>query len=310
VSTHCNGRAISADFEGANMALRSIWKGSIRFSLVTVPVQAYTAAEPQKGEIHLHQLHDECHSRIRYKKTCPVHGEVPNNEIVSGYEYEKDHYVFVNRDEAEQAQSDEHSVVIDTFVAPDEIDPVYYDGRTYYLAPAVSAAQHPYAVLCQAMEKMNCCGIATVVLHGKEQLLMVRAIEGVLCMLMLHYQSQIRQPSSIGNELTNVKINAQELKLAQQLIESSTAEKFDLASYEDTYTDRLKELIQAKIEGKQVIQPPEAEEEVPIINLMDALRKSVQKTKQSPKAKQARRALTSRLSGSGEPPARRKRKTS
>jgi DNA end-binding protein Ku len=273
-----------------------MWKGSLRFSLVTVSVQAFTAAQPDEGEIHLNQLHDKCHSRIRYKKTCPIHGEVTNDEIVTGYEYEKDHYVIVDRNEVEKAQADEHSIVIDTFVAPEEIDPIYYDGRVYYLVPETASANDPYNVLCQAMNKMNRCGIATVVLRGKEQLLMVRPIDGVLTMIMLHYENQIRKPEAVREEVPHGKASAQELKLAQQLIESSTDEKFDFSQYEDRYTDRMKALIQSKIEGKEVIEPPQAEDEVPVINLMDALRKSVQKSKQSPKAKQARKALSTGLS--------------
>ncbi len=292
------------------MALRSMWKGSIRFSLVTVPVQAFTAAKPDEGEIHLNQLHDKCHSRIRYKKTCPVHGEVPNDEIITGYEYEKDHYVIVNRDEVEKAQADEHTITIDTFVAPDDIDPIYYDGRVYYLVPETPSANQPYTVLCQAMAKLDRCGVATVVLRGKEQLLMVRPLDGVLTMIMLHYESQVRSPSAVREELPQTKASAQELKLAQQLIESSTSAKFDFSRYEDRYTDRLKALIQSKIEGKEIIEPPQTEEEVPIINLMDALRKSVQKTKESPKVKQARKALSSRLSRSETGHRQRKRKTS
>lgn len=282
------------------MALRSMWKGSLRFSLVTVSVQAFTAAQPDEGEIHLNQLHDKCHSRIRYKKTCPIHGEVTNDEIVTGYEYEKDHYVIVDRNEIEKAQADEHSIVIDTFVAPEEIDPIYYDGRVYYLVPETAASNEPYNVLCQAMNKLNRCGVATVVLRGKEQLLLVRPIDGVMTMMMLHYENQIRKPAAVRDDVPHGKASAQELKLAQQLIEASTEEKFDFSQYEDRYTDRMKALIQSKIEGKEVIEPPQAEDEVPVINLMDALRKSVQKSKQSPKAKQARKALSTRLSRGGE----------
>ncbi|HEY2828108.1 MAG TPA: Ku protein [Pirellulales bacterium] len=292
------------------MAIRSMWKGSIRFSLVTVPVQAFTAAKPNEGEVHLNQLHDKCHSRIRYKKTCPIHGEVPNDEIVTGYEYEKDHYVIVDRDEVEKAQADDRSITIESFISPEQIDPIYYDGRVYYLVPETPAANQPYTVLCQAMEKLDRCGVAMVVLHGKEQLLMVRPIEGVLTMMMLHYESQIRSPEAVRDEVPQGKVSAQELKLAQQLIDSSTDKKFDFARYQDRYTDRLKTLIQSKIEGKEIIEPPQTEEDVPIINLMDALRKSVQKTKQSPKAKQARKALSSRLSRGGETQRQRRRKTS
>lgn len=129
-------------------------------------------------------------------------------------------------------------------------------------------------------------------------------------MIMLHYQSQIRSPDTVRDEIPRLKANAQELKLAQQLIESSTAKKFDFSQYEDRYTDRLKQLIEAKIEGKQIIQPPQTEEEVPIINLMDALRKSVQKTKQSSKAGQARKALSARLAHGDNLHRQRRRKTS
>ncbi len=289
------------------MALRSLWKGAIRFSLVTVPVEAFTAAEPQQGEVHLHQLHDACHSRIRYQKTCPIHGEVRNDEIVTGYEYEKDHYVIVDRKEVEQAQSDDHAIVIDTFISPDEIDPIYYDGRCYYLVPQNKGAEQSYAVMCQAMMKMNRCAMATVVLRGKEELLLVRPVDGVLTMTMLHYKSQIRSPEAVADRIPEVKTNAQELKLAQQLIEASTSKKFDFASYEDRYTDKLKELIEAKIAGKEIIQPPETEEEYPVINFKDALQKSVSKAKRGTKPAEARKMLVSHLSRkTGEHQRRRK----
>ena len=99
------------------MAARPMWKGSIRFSLVSVSVEAFTASEAATTEVHLNQLHDECHSRIRYKKTCPIHGEVSNDQIVSGYEYEKDHYVIIDRKEVEKAQADAHCSLIDWMVS-------------------------------------------------------------------------------------------------------------------------------------------------------------------------------------------------
>jgi DNA end-binding protein Ku len=289
--------------KGTGMALRSMWKGSIRFSLVTIPVQAYTALEPDEGEIHLNQLHDKCHSRIRYQKTCPIHGEVRNDEIVTGYEYEKDHYVIVDRKEVDQAQADEHSIAIETFLSPEEIDPIYFDGRTYYLAPDKTNAERPYSVLHETLTKLKRWGLATVVMHGKDQLLLIRPVDGVLAMTMLRFKHQIRNPEIISAELHREKATAQELTLARQLIESSTAKRFDYANYEDRYTDRLKELIDAKIQGKQVIQPPDVAEEVPVINLMDALRKSVEKSKT------ARKALSDSLSRPrGQP--KRRRKTS
>ena len=207
-------------------------------------------------------------------------------------------------------QADARTIVVDTFISPEEIDPIHYDGRTYYLFPESPAAEKPYAVLTEAMEKLHRCGVATVVLHGKEQLLIVRPVNGVLAMIMMRYQSQIRSPTSIKDFRSERKSSAQELKLAQQLIESTTSERFDFSKYEDQYTDRLKELIDAKIAGQEVIVPPQTEEEIPIINLMDALRQSVQKNKQSGKAKQARKALTSRTRGRRPIARQRRRKTS
>src|SRR6516165_4972582 len=127
------------------MAGRPLWKGFIKFNLVTVPVGAYSATARGEGEIHFNQLHSECHSRIKYKKTCPVHGEVPNDEIVSGYEYSKGQYVVVDPDELDKLRSaDEKGITIQAFVKPDAIDPIYFSGKTYYLTPEGPVAQKPY----------------------------------------------------------------------------------------------------------------------------------------------------------------------
>jgi DNA end-binding protein Ku len=295
------------------MALRSAWKGVIRFSLVSVPVEAYTSAQPGEGEIHLNQLHAACHSRIRYKKTCPIHGEVSNDEIVMGYEYEKDKYVIFEPGELDKdRKQNDRSIAIDTFVSPDQIDPIYYDGRTYYLTPESVAAQKPYAVLCEAMTKMGRYAVAMVTLHGKEEVVLVRPMDGILAVTMLHYESQVRAPEVVKDEVPHVKSSTQELKLAQQLIDSSTADEFDFSKYEDKHTHHMRELIEAKVAGKQIVAPPAEEEEVPVINLMDALKRSVEKTK-SGKAAQARKSLAAQLSrpgGQARGTRQRRRKTS
>ena len=118
------------------MAARSSWKGFLRLSLVSVPVKAYTAAASGGGEIHLNQLHAECHSRIQYKKTCPLHGEVKAEEIVSGYEYSKGQYVIVDTDELSKLRTeDDKAIKVNAFIAPDDLDPIYQTGKTYYLVP-------------------------------------------------------------------------------------------------------------------------------------------------------------------------------
>lgn len=258
---------------------RSSWKGYLRLSLVSVPVQAFTASVSGGGKIHLNQLHDECHSRIKYQKVCPIHGEVSSSEIVSGYEYSKGNYVVVEPDELDKLRTEgDRAINIDTFISPEEIDPLYFDGRTYYLVPDGPVGQKPYAVLYRGMEEQNKYAVGQAVFSGKEQLILVRPVDGLLTMSMLSYESQVRPPSALHDEFEKPTVTKEELRLAETLITASTAEDFDLSKYEDLYTARLTQLIEAKVEGREVVSPP-AEEEAPVINLMDALRKSVAQAK-------------------------------
>ncbi len=131
-------------------------KGFLKLSLVSVPVKAYTATTNSGGEIHLNQLHAECHSRIQYKKSCPIHGEVPQKDIVSGYEHAKDQYVVIDTDELEKLRTeDDKAITIDTFIEPDALDPVYLSGTTYYLLPDGPIGQKPYAVLHEGTVQQN-----------------------------------------------------------------------------------------------------------------------------------------------------------
>ena len=261
------------------MALRSSWRGHLRLSLVSVPVQAFTANESGGGEIHFNQLHAECHSRIRYKKVCPIHGEVTQQEIVSGYEYEKGQYVVVEPEElAKLRQESERAINIDTFIRPEQIDPLFFEGRSYFLVPDGKAGQKPYAVLRQGLEDRNVYGLARTVLGGREDLTLLRNLGQLLTLTMLRYDSQVRDPESFEDQIAEAKVSAEELRLAEMLIDASTVEHFDFSKYEDEYTQRLKELIEAKVEGREVVASPATEEGPQVINLMDALRKSVQQT--------------------------------
>src|SRR6185503_14317799 len=127
---------------------RASWKGNLTFGLVSFPVQAFNARNAEQSDVHFHQLHAECHRRIRYAKMCPVHGEVTNDEIISGYEYAKGKYVEIEPEELDVLRTQtERSLTIDAFVEPDAIDPIYFDGRMYYLAPDGPVAEEPYAVI-------------------------------------------------------------------------------------------------------------------------------------------------------------------
>src|SRR5690349_8233020 len=135
---------------------RYSWRGTLRLSLVSVPVQAINAQKTGGGKVHLHQLHEPDHARIRYAKMCPVHGEVSNDEIVSGYEVSKDEYVVVDQAEIEQLwHHGEKAITLDAFVDPAEIDPSFFAGRHYYLLPDGDAGAKPYLVLQRAMTKQH-----------------------------------------------------------------------------------------------------------------------------------------------------------
>ncbi len=256
------------------MAPRSSWKGYLKLSLITVPVKAYTANNTDET-IRLNQLHKDCHSRVRYQKICPEHGELKQTEIVSGYEYAKDQYVVIKPDELNRMRPEpDHAVRIDGFVAQDEIDPIYFAGRTYYFLPDGAAGGKAYALLHKGMVDANVVAIAKVVLSGREQLVEVRPIDGVLAMTVLNVEKTIKSVDEFAAELPEQETTKEELALANTLIQASTLADFDYSKYEDDYAEKLNELIELKVEGKEIVQAPD-HEEPKIINLMEALKASV-----------------------------------
>jgi len=183
------------------MAARPSWEGFLTFNLISIPVKAYNAVGPG-GKIGFHLLHAKCNQRIRYKKVCPIHGEVSNDEIVSGYEFAKGEYVTVQREErTDLRERDDKAIAIDTFVGPDAIDPVYYSGRTFYLVPNGAAAQKPYAVLLEAMAGHTRHAIARVVLSGRGQVAVIRPFGRLLGMTLLNFEDQVKSPEPFEGEV-------------------------------------------------------------------------------------------------------------
>lgn len=255
---------------------RASWKGQLAFGLVSFPVQAFNALSREGSDIHFHQLHAACHRRIHYQKVCPVHGEVSNDEIVSGYEYGKGRYIEVEPEELDALRTkEERALTIDTFVEPEVIDPLYLDGRMYYLLPDGGAADQPYAVMVQAMEHEAKYAVGQVVFSGKDQIVLVRPLDGVLHMAMLNYAAEIRDPADIATLPKPPRGITREVKLAQSLIKTWTNKSFDFSAYEDRYREKVKELLEAKVEGRDVVAPEEEDEPAEVINLMDALKRSV-----------------------------------
>ena len=256
------------------MAPRTSWKGFLRLSLVSVPVKAYTATNAEE-EVRLNQLHSECHGRVRYKKVCESHGELRSDDIVSGFEYAKDQYVVIDDEElaSVRAQQD-HSVNIDGFIDPEKVDPVYFAGKTYYLLPDGPAGARPYALLVRGMQDAKLVALAQVVIAGREQFVQLRPHEGMLVMSVLSYPKKVKLPTLFRDELPDEQPSAGELALAETLIQASTLSEFDQEKYKDAYVENLTKLIKLKVDGKEIVKAPDPEEPK-ILNLMDALKKSV-----------------------------------
>ncbi len=260
---------------------RPSWDGYLRFNLIAVPVKAFNAAEKGGGKVGFHLVHKGCGQRIHYKKTCPVHGDVSNDEIVSGYEVARGHYVTVEMEERKQARlEDDKTINVDTFVRPGAIDPVYYSGRAFYLIPDGKVAQKPYQLLLEAMRENDRYGVAQVIFSGRGQIAVIRPTDGVLTMILLNYESQVKKPAEFEDQVEHPAVSAQERKLAQTLLEASTSKKFDLDQYKDEYERKLRELIEGMTRRQKPVAVPR-EEGPAVINLMDALRASLRNTQKA-----------------------------
>jgi len=284
------------------MAARSSWKGFLKLSLVSVPVKAYTATSSGGGEIRLNQLHAECHSRINYKKTCPIHGEVSQDQIVMGYEHAKGQYVVVDTDELEKLRTeDEKAISIDVFIDPSALDPIYLSDKSYYLVPNGPIGQKPYSMLHEGMVQQKRHAIAKVVMHDKDQVVLLQPMDGLLNMSILDYDQQVTKPAAFEEEAPKQVSSPEELKLINTLIDASTDKKFDMSRYKDTYTGKLTALIEAKIQGQEIVAPP-VQEHPQIINLMDALKQSVEKVQKetTAEAKPPKKMAPSKRAQAGE----------
>lgn len=255
---------------------RASWQGQLTFGLVSFGVEAFNAINREGSDIHFHQLHEPCHSRIRYQKVCPVHGEVSNDEIVSGYEHRKGKYVEVDPHELDELRSErERALTIDAFIPPESVDPLYFDGRMYYLLPDGAGSEDPYNVIVTAMEREERYAVGRIVFSGKDQIVLLRPLQRLLHMAMLNYDAEIQRPDQVASSLKRPSGLTRQVRLAQTLIRESSDDRFDFAQYEDPYRERVEELIDAKIKGREIVTPEEEEEPPQVVNLMDALKKSV-----------------------------------
>jgi DNA end-binding protein Ku len=263
------------------MAARATWKGYLKVSLVNIPIKVFPATE-SSATISFNQLHAECQTRINQKKWCShCEREVPNSELVKGYEFEKGKYVVLSEEDFENVRT-ESTRIIDLVQFADEssIDPMYVD-RTYYLAPDGGVATDAFAVMREGMKGK--VGVGKLALYGREYLVAVRPHGKGIVMHTLHHAAEIRGMDQV-EELNSVpsKIKPEEIKLAKQVIETFEA-PLNLKDYKDEYREGLQEIIDAKIAGREVVAP-HVEEPPKVVNLMEALRRSLDRVSDKKKA--------------------------
>jgi DNA end-binding protein Ku len=254
------------------MPPRPTWKGYLKVSLVNIPVKVFPATE-SAASLSFNQLHAECQTRIQQKRWCPhCEREVPNTELVKGYEFEKGRYVVVSEDDLQKVRVESTRVInLVQFADVAEIDPIYVD-RAYYLAPDGPMAAESFAVMREGMAGK--AGIGKVALYGREYLVAIRPQKKGLVMYTLHHDAEIRSIDQI-EELNSVpsKVKPEEMKLAKQVIATFDAE-LNLKDYKDEYTEGLRHIIDAKIAGEEIVAP-EIEEPTKVVDLMEALRRSL-----------------------------------
>jgi DNA end-binding protein Ku len=282
----CSTRTTAAAFGfRENSMARSMWSGFLSFGLVSVPVGLYSATADQT--IHFNQLHKGTSNRIRYKKVDEVTGEeVPNSDIVNGYDLGDGEYVVVTREELKEvAPGKSETIEISDFVDLDRIDPVHFR-QTYYLAPRGKGADRAYALLRQAMHETGKVGIATLILRDKEHLVAVRPGEDVLILETMYFADEIRSPSEELDSLPqDATFAGRELEVAKKLVESLTVE-WSPEDYHNTYRARVEEVIERKREGHAVVFEKERPKSN-VIDLMAALEASVARTGESRAAEDA-----------------------
>jgi len=266
------------------MAARPTWKGYLKISLVNIPIKVFPATDAG-ATLSFNQLHAECQTRIQQKRWCPkCEKEVPNTDIVKGYEFEKGRYVVVGEEDIEKVRVESTRVInLEKFTEDTAIDPIYLE-RPYYLAPDGPVAKEAFAVIREGMKGK--AGIGKVALYGREYLVKVQPRERGLIMYTLRHANEIRSMEAI-DELADMPAKAKpdEVRLAQQVIGTFEGD-VDFESYRDDYQVGLREIIDAKIEGREIVTP-EVEAPPKVVNLMEALRKSldsISSTKKKPAA--------------------------
>ncbi len=259
------------------MSMHTMWKGSISFGLVNIPIKLHTATEDK--DIKLRTLHKKCHSPVKYEKVCSVcEEELQPGDIVKAYEYTKGKYVVLEDEELEnlRKENEDKAVEIIDFVKMEEIDPIYYS-RSYYMSPNEGGGK-AYSLLRKALKESQKVGIAKIIIRAKEQLAIVRVYENTLVMETIHFPDEVRSAADVPSVPTDDKVTDKELETAIMLIDQLTTE-FTPEKYTDDYRTALLELIESKRTGQETVTAKEKEPVTNVTDLMAALQASIDRTK-------------------------------
>lgn len=255
--------------------MRSIWKGHIRFSLVTIPIRIYSAVNADEA-IRFNQLHKEDHGPVGYEKKCKKCGKtLTADEIVKGYQFEPEQYVVVTPEDLEKVKLKSTKVIeIEGFIDAAEVHPTLYDSP-YFAGPDGPVAAKTYTLLTQALQTSGKVGVGKVVLRDREEVVMLAPLQGGIVLYKLRNPQELRKMDEVP-QLGPSEVNKDELKLSISLVESMAANLQEL-DLKDRYRDALRELIDAKIAGREVVTV--AEEAKPVVDIMTALKQSIERTK-------------------------------
>ncbi|WP_078554119.1 Ku protein [Bacillus alkalicellulosilyticus] len=292
--------------------MHTMWKGSISFGLVNIPVKLHAATENK--DIKLRTLHKECKSPISYQKVCPVcEKEVAPEDIVKAYEYAKNKFVVLDEEELEalRKENEDKAVEIIDFVKLEEIDPIYFE-KTYYMSPN-EGGNKAYSLLRKALEDSGKIGVAKIIIRSKEHLAVIRVYQNTLVMETIHYPDEVRNVGDVPNIPAEDNLTKKEIDTAMMLIDQLTTE-FQPENYHDEYRTALMELIEEKKSKEQTVTGAEKTTPTPnnVTDLMAALQASIDKTKKKKPATTRKKATTAKTADEKEPvaktPTTRKRK--
>jgi DNA end-binding protein Ku len=273
--------------------MRTIWNGSISFGLVNIPVGLALATRPaaRQSDVSFRTLHRECGTPIKQKRWCPLHDrEVERDELVKGWEVAKGQFVMVEDADLEALMQidDSKTIEISRFVDAEDVDPIYFD-RTYFLAPASApAARRPYVLLLRAMQETGKAALGRFVRQGAEHLCLIRPKGDALALETLFLAEDVNSQAEIEEAVSDGDVKDAELGLARQVIDSLVGE-FEPEELTSDYRRDLKAMLEAKLAGEELVVEPEPEKETPVVDLMEALKRSVAEVEQKP-AKRARAA--------------------